>query len=294
MSVPAGDALSVRCWGTRGSIPSPGPRTVRYGGNTSCVEIVAGDRHLMFDGGSGARALGMSMLDGGERVDTTLFLTHFHWDHIQGIPFFSPLYHPETRLDIVGPVQRDADGCTLDVESLFAGQMGPIYFPIPMSAVSAAVTFGHLNEGTWEQGDLRVSAMRVRHASHTVGYRIDFAGHSVAYVPDNELASDAYDVGPDWRSRFVEFLGDVDVLLHDAMYTSEEYPSRAGWGHSTFEQVMDLADEAGARELVFFHHDPMRTDDELDVIVARSRESARSAGRTMSIRAAAEGEDILS
>jgi len=294
VSAPDGGALSLRCWGTRGSIPSPGPQTARYGGNTSCVEIVAGDRHLIFDGGSGARSLGMSLLDAGEQVDTTLFLTHFHWDHIQGIPFFSPLYDPETRLDIVGPVQRDAEGSPFDVESLFAGQMGPIYFPIPMSAVSAAVTFGHLNEGVWEQGDVRVSAMRVRHPSYTVGYRVDFGGHSVAYVPDNELASGAYPMGPDWRSRFVDFLGDVDVLLHDAMYTSGEYPSRIQWGHSTYAQVMDLADEVGARELVFFHHDPMRTDDELDVIVERSRESARSAGRTVNIRAAAEGEDILS
>lgn len=285
--------LSVCCWGTRGSIPSPGPTTARYGGNTSCLEVVAGDRHLIFDAGSGARALGASLLSREERVDTTLFLTHFHWDHIQGIPFFPPLYHPSTKLDIVGPVQRTPDGRVLDVESLFAGQMGPIYFPIPMSAVSAGLTFGHLNEGTWEEEGITVRSMRVKHPSFAVGYRIEFGGHSVAYVPDNELASDTYPVGSDWRARFVEFLGDVDVLLHDAMYTTEEYPSRVQWGHSTFEQVADLGHEAGVRELVFFHHDPMRTDDDLDEIVARSRDSALAAGRTMKIRAAAEGEDIL-
>jgi len=294
IDVESGSGLSLRCWGTRGSIPSPGPQTARYGGNTSCVEVVAGDRHLIFDAGSGARALGMSLQGRQRRVDTTLFLTHFHWDHIQGIPFFSPLYDPATRLDIVGPVQRDPAGRVLDVESLFAGQMGPIYFPIPMSAVSAGLTFGHLNEGEWEQDGVRVRAMRVKHPSFTVGYRVDYEGGSLAYVPDNELAADSFEVGPDWRDRFVEFLGDVDVLLHDAMYTTQEYPSRTRWGHSTYDQVVDLADEVGARELVFFHHDPMRSDDELDEIVARSRDAALSAGRSVNIRAAAEGENIPS
>jgi len=284
--------LSLRMWGTRGSIPSPGPDTARYGGNTPCVEVVAGGRHLIFDGGSGARALGSSLLEAGERVDTTLFLTPFHWDHIQGIPFFSPLYNPSTRIDIVGPVQRTPDGRVLDVESLFAGQMGPIYFPIPMSAVSASLTFGHLNEGVWERGGITVRAMRTRHPSFTVGYRVDFAGRSVAYVPDNEIESEAYPVAPDWRARFVEFLGGVDVLVHDAMYTDAEYEGRSQWGHSTYAQAMDLAHEAGVGELVFFHHDPLRTDDELDDIVARCRDATLAAGRTLRVRAAVEGASL--
>lgn len=290
---PSTPSLAVRFWGTRGSIPAPGPDTVRYGGNTSCIEITAGDQHLVFDAGTGARALGLDLSERGERVDTTLFLTHFHWDHIQGIPFFKPLYDPDATLHIVGPTQTTPDGRELEVQSLFAGQMRRVHFPLPMSAISAACSFGHLNEGTWEQKGVRVRSMRVKHDAFTVGYRVDFAGRSVAYVPDNELASDTYPVGPGWRERFVEFIGGVDVLVHDAMYTEEEYPRRRRWGHSTFEQALDLGREAGVGELVFFHHDPIRTDDDLDDLVGAARGVEGAAGRSERLRAAAEGEEIL-
>lgn len=283
-----GEALSVRFWGTRGSIPAPGPATAGYGGNTPCLEARVGGRRLIFDAGTGIRQLGLALVEADEPLDAAIFLTHFHWDHIQGFPFFAPMYRPEARLRVIGPMQEN-----LDVQSLFAAQMGPIYFPVPFAAVAAKMTFEHLNEGSWLEDGVRVSAIRVRHPSFTVGYRLDAGGHSVCYVPDNELVGGEYAVEPGWRERLVRFCSGCDLLIHDAMFTDEEYRrSRTGWGHSTFGQATDLAAEAGARRLLFFHHAPERTDAALAAIVERQREEAASRGLGLHVDAADEGTEI--
>jgi phosphoribosyl 1,2-cyclic phosphodiesterase len=283
----AARAMTLRFWGTRGSIPSPGPATAGYGGNTPCLEIETATRRFILDAGSGIRPLGMHLVEQGVPLDAVIFLTHFHWDHIQGFPFFGPMYRPDARLNVVGPVQQD-----LDVRSLFAGQMGPIYFPVPFEAVSAQMSFEHLNEGTWTSDEVSVGAMRVRHPSFAVGYRFTIGGRSLCYVPDNELVGGTYDVGRGWRERLVRFCAGTDLLVHDAMFTDEEYPSRAGWGHSTFHQTLDLAAEAGVKRLLFFHHAPERTDVALAEIVDRMRDEAASRGLAMSMDAAAEGTEI--
>ena len=279
-------ALTLRFWGTRGSIPSPGPATAGYGGNTPCVEVLARGRRLIFDAGSGVRLLGIHLLEAGFPLDAVIFLSHFHWDHIQGFPFFGPMYRPDANLRVVGPMQQN-----LDVRSLFAGQMGPIYFPVPFEAVSAQMAFEHLNEGTWSEDSVSVSAMRVRHPSFTVGYRLEAEGRSVCYVPDNELVGGAYEVGSGWRKRLVQFCGDTDLLIHDAMFTLEEYPAREGWGHSTYRQTLDLAAEAGVRRLLYFHHAPERSDRALSEIVDRRREEAATRGLSLKVDAAAEGAE---
>lgn len=285
----AGDAKAVvtlRFWGTRGSIPSPGPQTALYGGNTTCFEVRAGGRRVIFDAGSGIRPLGLDLLNRGGEY-SHIFLTHFHWDHIQGFPFFPPLYQPDIDLKIVGPKQNN-----IDVRSLFAGQMGPIYFPVPFSAVAAKMSFDHLNEGTWEMDGMTLTTLRVRHPSYVVGYRIEVGEQVICFIPDNEVEGDGYDVGSGWRNRLVDFIQGADLLIHDSMYTDEEYPSRLGWGHSTFRQSIRLAEEGGVKKLLFFHHDPERGDAELGQIVDRVRDEAVARGCAVDMAAAAEGSDF--
>jgi len=278
--------VTVRCWGTRGSIPSPGPDTVRHGGNTTCVEVCGGGMRLIFDAGSGIRPLGMDLVERGPNA-IHIFLTHFHWDHIQGFPFFSPLYDREDAIRVVGPKQKD-----IDVQNLFAGQMGPIYFPVPFSFVSATMEFEHLNEGTYELGDFRLDVLRVRHPSFVIGYRISMGESVICFIPDNELDGDMYgELAPGFPSRIIDFVGDADLLIHDAMYTGEEYAHRVGWGHSTFEQALRLGKDGGVKRLLFFHHDPTRTDYELDALVAKMRESAAVGGHDLEVEAAMEGVD---
>jgi len=281
-----GSAVTARCWGTRGSIPSPGRFTVRYGGNTTCFEVRHGGLRLIFDAGSGIRPLGTEIVEKGPNA-IHIFLTHFHWDHIQGFPFFAPLYDAEDTIKVVGPKQRD-----IDVQNLFAGQMGPIYFPVPFSVVAAAMEFEHMNEGAREVEGASLEVIRVKHPSFVLGYRIRVGGQTICFIPDNEMAGDGYEVGEGWDRRLRDFVADADLLIHDSMYTEEEYAARVGWGHSTFDQSVRLAEDGGVKRLLLFHHDPTRSDDELDAIVGRLRDEALARGSSLEIEAAAEDVDI--
>lgn len=280
-------SLSARCWGTRGSLPSPGHHTVQYGGNTSCLEVRADDQVLIFDAGSGIRHLGENMVMQGE-VAAELFLSHFHWDHIQGLPFFMPLYSPETRMRVHGARQGESD-----VQSLIAGQMGPIYFPVPFEELSAELDFRDLDATPVRVGNAEVTPHRVRHPMNTYGFRVQNAGATIAYVPDNELVGGTYDMPHGWYESFREFISGVDVLIHDAMFTDEEYRRFAGWGHSTFRDAVRLAEDAGVRKLLLFHHAPERTDAELDEIVERLQNDLARRNSELQLAVAAEGEDIL-
>jgi len=281
-------SVTVRCWGTRGSTPSPGPDTVGYGGNTSCVEVRAGGTRIILDAGTGIRLLGEEFR--GEAADkkAVIFLTHFHWDHIQGLPFFAPAHDPAFHISIFGPEQEG-----LGVEALLAGQMGPIYYPVSLQELPASFTFAEVEEGSFTHEPFEVHAMRMRHPSVTMGYRAEAFGRSVVFIPDNELEGGSFPTPTGWREALEEFVRGADILFHDAMFTEEEGPSFRGWGHSTFEQVVELAIRAEVKKVFFFHHAPGRSDEELTKLLNRFREEVSNRGRDLQVHAAAEGDTIL-
>ncbi len=281
--------FAVRFWGTRGSIPTPGPHTTRYGGNTACISLTGtGGRLLILDAGSGLRPLGHELMS--QRnipITADILLTHTHWDHIQGMPFFKPLSSAGNSFCVYGAAQEG-----VPLEEILRRQMDPMVFPVPLSALAAGIEVREIGEGTLELRDFHIGAFRLRHPGTTLGFRVTPAsgGRDLAYLTDNELgAGGVYPVPGDWRARLVKFLGGIDTLIHDAMYSDQIIHARGGWGHSTPKQAVDLAAEAGARKLVLFHHEPEHGDDALDATVADTREYALKVAPMLIIEAAAEG-----
>ena len=284
-------SLRLQFWGTRGSIPSPGPTTVRYGGNTPCVEVrTSGGWLIVLDAGTGIRELGRSLIEraNGAPIRGDIFLTHAHWDHIQGIPFFGPMFQRGNHFTIWGAKSLEP---TLD--HVVRGQMAPAVFPVGFDQLDATIDFCELAEGCRSQNGYEVHAFPVRHPGGALGYRIAETGNGAAalvYISDNELGSGAtYDGRAGWRGELVEFVRGARVLVHDTTYTAEEYEQHRGWGHSTYEEAVDLALDAGVETLVLFHHKPERTDDEVDERVAQCRAFADRRGGRLRIIAAAEG-----
>jgi ribonuclease BN (tRNA processing enzyme) len=294
---PAHDVI-VRFHGTRGSIPSPGPACARTGGDTSCIEIACGDARILLDAGTGIRRAG-STGTGNDADDIDIFLTHFHWDHVQGLPFFPPLRDAAARVRIYAPCHEGM--CAAD---LLGTRLAPVYFPVPVHAFAAQCTTHVLDDGPVVTGPFRVDAIRVRHPSTTLGLRVTCGDLVIAYVPDNELGdpcgrtlpcvADPPGASPRHATydELCAFVAGADLLLHDAMFTDGEYAARHGWGHSTFRQAAQLALDAGAKELRLFHHDPARTDDDLDAIVASLRNSLAAEGASLHVDAARDGEVV--
>lgn len=277
-------AVQIQFWGVRGSIPSPGPDTVYYGGNTSCVTVEAPGHNLfIFDAGSGIRTFGQ-MLVKERRLPITahLFLSHTHWDHIQGFPFFAPAFAPGNRLVIHGGAGTDSD-----LSEALEGQMLHQYFPVRLTELGAELRFQHVALGRNFIDGVALTAALLHHPGMAVGYRLDIGGVSLAYVTDTEPPGELADLSPD--PAVLELAQDVDVLIHDAQYTDEEYPAKAGWGHSPIGYVMNLAAQARAKRLLLFHHDPARTDAQLNQILEVSRQKARSLYPALQIDAAREG-----
>lgn len=279
--------MKIRFWGTRGSIPSPGADTVRYGGNTSCVEVRpdAGNGLIIIDAGSGIRKLGLELSQQSGPIDATLLLSHSHWDHIQGFPFFKPGFDPQNSFSIIGGAHRK-------LERILSNQMEWVYFPVAFDSMGAAMEFEELHGGqTVFHGNVTIRTIETNHNIYCLGFRIEEGGKSVVYLSDNELALCSE---PEQTSfgDFVHFSRGTDLLIHDAQYTEEEYLSHTRWGHSTYTQAFQLAREAGVRRLAFFHHDPEATDEMLDERVRRFR-AELSSGDDLELLCATEGQEIV-
>ena len=259
--------MKARIWGCRGSVAAPGPETVRYGGNTSCVEIRSGDEQvLVLDAGTGMRPLGMVMAEEGTQPVHVL-LTHLHMDHLQGLGFFRPLFQPGREIHIWGPaspVQPLADR--------IATYLSPPLFPVRLADVPSKVHFHDVPDGVATVGSLSFTAELVTHQGPTVGYRVEENGCSIVYMPDHEpgLGIGLGDGSLEWISGYHLAEG-ADVLLHDAQYSDDEYEHHVGWGHSAIGHVIAFAQKAQVQNLVLFHHDPYHHDGELEALVATAR-----------------------
>jgi phosphoribosyl 1,2-cyclic phosphodiesterase len=246
------------------------------------------DQLVILDAGSGIRPLGrelMSTHEGPMSVD--ILLSHTHWDHIQGLPFFQPLNTKGRSVRIYGAPQSG-----VPLEDILDRQMDPVVFPVPLKALAAELEVTEVGTGAFEIDGFLVEAYRLRHPGTTLGFRLmpQAGGPSMAYVTDNELGSGgSYDVPPDWRAGLVRFLSGVDTLIHDGMYPDELIEARAGWGHSTPTQAVALARECGTRRLVLFHHEPEHDDSQIDLLLERTRRDARKTAPTLVIEAAQEG-----
>ena len=283
------NAVEIKFWGVRGSIPSPGPETVKYGGNTVCLEFrfKINDHHrlIIIDAGSGIRNLGDVLAAdhfANGNFSTEIYLTHTHLDHILGLPFFAPIYFPGTRLKIYGPIT----GEEVPLKDVIGGQMSYRYFPVRQEELAADIQYIDLKEGRYDIGDgITLVAKYLNHPLLALGYRIEFQGRVICTAYDTEPFYNVFNEDPDDPSydellahegklaarkencRMEEFFHDADLLIHDGQYTAAEYESgKKGWGHSTIEHAVESAKRAAVKRLVIFHHDPLRTDSQIDAI----------------------------
>jgi phosphoribosyl 1,2-cyclic phosphodiesterase len=258
--------MRATIWGCRGTLASPGPETVRYGGQTSCIALDLDDGSLLIlDAGTGIRRLGMSLAGRRlRRVD--LLITHLHTDHIEGLRFFTPFWDPDVDFRIWGPPAP-----LKELDQRIAPYFSPPFFPVHLRNIPCRPRFMETPAGPWMIGSALVSAQLIKHPGPAVGYRIEEDGRSLAYLPDHEPA-----LGQDLATiedRWISGLGlarDADLLVHDGQYTDAEYRTRVGWGHSRTADSLMFAERAGARRLVMFHHDPLHTDEQLEAMLAET------------------------
>jgi phosphoribosyl 1,2-cyclic phosphodiesterase len=260
--------VRAKIWGCRGSLAAPGPETVRYGGNTSCIELRLDDDTLVIlDAGTGIRQLGLTLLEELPRT-IHIFLTHLHLDHLEGLGFFSPLWSSNVDLHIWGPPSP-----LRSLDRRIARYLSPPLFPIHLQDIPSHPTFHDIPDEDWKLGGALIRARPVSHRGPTVGYRISENGHTLSYIPDHEpaLGVDLRSVEPEWVSGHA-VAHEADLLFHDSQYTEEEYHQRIGWGHSSVVHVVTFAEICDVRQLVMFHHDPLHSDDQLESLLTRARQ----------------------
>ncbi|MEY2490458.1 MAG: hypothetical protein QOC70_2400 [Verrucomicrobiota bacterium] len=294
----------IKFWGVRGSIPVPGPSTIGYGGNTTCVEIRTNGDIIILDAGSGIRELGLALEKefGSAPINLTLLLTHTHWDHIQGLPFFLPAYKAKNSIRVLG-----YEGARAGLATILAAQMEVPFFPVSWKDLPGTIKIQELKKMEFSIGKVRVRSRFLNHPGVCAGYRLFTKEGSIAFLPDNEpfeplklklAARDgthphkARAQAVVQRSKLVEFLKDTDVLILDTQYTDEKYQEHIGWGHGALSRVVSLALEARAKKLFLFHHDPAHDDHKIDEMLERARLLVVESGRKLEVEAAREGAEI--
>ena len=286
----------VKFWGTRGSIPTPGPNTVKYGGNTPCVSVdLGGDKFVIFDAGSGIRELGNHLMETQKRVLSHIFLTHFHWDHIQGLPFFAPAHVAKNHFTVYG-----CETQKIKLSKVLFDQMESAYFPVPLKRLGATFQFTPLDEGDYFIESFKLKTLYLNHPGNTLGYLITHRGRTIGYLTDNEFATgltkqpkgDVDREFDDYNLKIINAIRGADIIIFDAQYTKEEYQSKKGWGHSHYENVLHIAMAAEIKKCVLFHHDPSHTDADLDKIGIHCLEITKRQGGSMDCIVAQEGLEI--
>lgn len=278
--------MVVTYWGVRGTLPVPGPRTLKRGGNTSCVSIeVGGEPLYIFDCGTGIKQLSdQIMASGTQRFSAKIFISHTHWDHINTVPFFAPLYIRGNQLEIYGPYQGD-----LTIARAIAAQMEGVYFPVTIREFGAHLVFRDLREETLDFGTVKIETLLLKHPGSCLGYKVTCHGRSACYITDNELYLPS-DPRRDQRylERLTDFVRGTDVLITDTTYRDHEYPSKVDWGHSCVSEVADLAVRADVKRLHLFHHDPDQSDDDIDRKLDETRAHVARLGGSVEVDAPAE------
>jgi phosphoribosyl 1,2-cyclic phosphodiesterase len=295
----------IKFWGVRGSIPVPGRETIRYGGNTSCVEVRADGEIIVLDAGTGIRALGLDLERefGNRPLEISLLLTHMHWDHIQGFPFFVPSYNNKNRLHVFG-----FGGAESGLRDVLNGQMMTPVFPVKLHDLPGHIYIKHLERMDFNIGKVRVRAKLVNHPGICAGYRLFTSTGSMAFLPDNEPfdwlqvhSLNSHRLTPDKlhkraaseRASLVRFLDGADLLVLDTQYTDDEYASHVGWGHGSISACVALALDSNVRTLALFHHDPLHDDREIDAMLKKARSLAARSKKKLTVIAAREGQEIL-
>ena len=295
VAAPVERGTKVKFWGVRGSIPTPGPSTVFFGGNTACVELRVDGELLILDAGSGIRPLGQALARefGARPMHITVLVTHTHWDHIQGFPFFLPAYNAKNKVRILG-----YEGARDGLAATLAGQMESPYFPIALKQMPGNILIEELKDMAFEIGSVRVEACFSNHPGICVGYRICTDSGSVVYLPDNEsfnehtAAAHSGELPRTIEENLAQFMRDADVLITDAQYTVDEYKSHVGWGHGCVDDVVRFAIAARVKRLFLFHHDPEHDDRAISSLLMHARDMATAAGSSIRIDAAREGEQF--